>query len=81
MNFVKEKAFGPGQIGYRRGRVRTSLQDLVMETDGSLSEFRPDTEGGLSAFDPPREVLFTAYSFSADQPERHIIAWARKRLR
>lgn len=71
MNFVKEKAFGPGQIGYRRGRVRTSLPGYwSMETDGSFSEFHPDTEGGLSAFDPPREVWFTAYSFSADQPEK-----------
>jgi hypothetical protein len=66
-NFLRQQATGAGHIGYRRRRVKTSLPGgWWIETEGSFSEFKPDSDGAVSSFDPPREIWFTAYSFSAD---------------
>jgi hypothetical protein len=68
--FVRDRVTGPGQIGYRRGRARVSLPGhWSIETEGSFSEFESHEDGSLSSFDPPREIWFTAYSFSADDPK------------
>ncbi len=68
-DFIKANVSGEGRIGYRRRRVRTQLPgDWSIETDGSFSEFQSDDDGDLSSFDPPREIWFTAYSISADDP-------------
>jgi hypothetical protein len=67
--FVRDRVTGPGQIGYRRGRARVSLPGhWSIESEGSFSEFESHEDGSLSSFDPPREIWFTAYSFSADDP-------------
>jgi hypothetical protein len=70
-DFIKAKMSGQGRIGYRRRPVRTQLPgDWSIETDGSFSEFQCDEDGDLCAFDPPREIWFTAYSITADDPSR-----------
>jgi hypothetical protein len=67
--FVEERASGPGRIGYRRTRVKTCLPgNWWIETEGSFSAFESDSDSALSSFDPPREIWFTAYSFSAEDP-------------
>jgi hypothetical protein len=67
--FVRAKAIGAGSVGYRRKIVRTQLPGYwSIETEGSFSDFESDEDGILSSFDPPREIWFTAYSFSADDP-------------
>ena len=68
-DFVRAKASGPGGIGYRRRPVRSSLPGYWwIKTDGSFSEFEANDQGAVSAFDPPREIWFTAYSFTANDP-------------
>jgi hypothetical protein len=70
-DYVKQKVSGLGRIGYRRSRVRTHLPgNWWIETDGSFSEFESDSEGALLSVDPAREIWFTAYSFSADDPDQ-----------
>ena len=67
--FIKSKAIGAARIGYRRAPVRTQLSgDWSIETEGTFSEFECDEDNALSSFDPPREIWFTAYSFSAEDP-------------
>jgi hypothetical protein len=68
--FVKMRATGPGRIGYRRRRVKTSLPgNWWIEAEGSFSSFESDGDGTLSSVDPPREIWFTSYSFSAENPD------------
>jgi len=72
-DFVGARVSGPGRIGYRRNRVRTCLPgNWWIETEGSFSEFESDETGALCSFDPPREIWFTAYSFSADNPKENF---------
>jgi hypothetical protein len=67
--YVRDRASGAGHIGYRRNRVRTRLPgNWWIEAEGSFSAFESDKEGALSSVDPPREIWFTAYSFSSDDP-------------
>jgi hypothetical protein len=69
--YVRENASGPGRIGYRRNSVRTLLPgNWRIETEGSFSDFEPNSDGSLLSVEPPREIWFTAYSFSADDPDQ-----------
>ncbi len=69
-DFVYKKASGPGYIGYRRASVKTCLPgNWWIKTEGSFSAFESEQDGTLSSFDPPREIWFTAYSFSTENPE------------
>jgi hypothetical protein len=57
-----QRAIEPGQIGYRRGSVRTSLNGgWTIKVPGAFSDFDSDEDGAISAIDPPREIWFTAY--------------------
>lgn len=68
--FVKAKASSPGRIGYRRMKVKTCLPgNWWVETEGSFSSFESDADCALSSLDPPREIWFTAYSLSAENPK------------
>jgi hypothetical protein len=71
--FVRAKANGPGHIGYRRSLVKTRLPgNWWIETEGSFSTFEPDDKGDLSGIDPPREVHFTAFSVSGENPGERL---------
>ena len=73
-DFIKAKMGGQGRIGYRRRPVRTQLPgDWSIETDGSFSEFHYDVDGNLSSFDPPREIWFTAFSITANDPSKKFV--------
>jgi len=68
---VREKASGAGRIGYRRNTVKTTLPgSWRIQTEGSFSDFEPDSDGSFVSVDPPREIWFTAYSFSANDPDQ-----------
>ena len=69
-DYVDGKASDRARIGYRRANVKTCLPgSWWIKTEGSFSAFESDKDGTLCSLDPPREIWFTAYSFSAENPE------------
>jgi hypothetical protein len=72
--FVRVNVAGPGHIGYRRSNVRTCLPgNWWIDTEGSFSTFEPDENDALCSLDPPREIWFTAYTFSAQDPRQTFL--------
>ncbi len=67
--YVRVNAIGGGSVGYRRSLVRTQLPGYwSIEMEGSFSEFKSDEDGDFSLFDPPREIWFSSFSLSSENP-------------
>jgi hypothetical protein len=86
-DYVRSRSNEPATIGYRRGNVWVTLPgSWQIEVPGSFSDFDADEDNAFFALDPPREVWFTAYSFTVPQTseqfesERHEILLAQAEL-
>jgi len=67
--FVRLRAIGEHNIGYRRGDVTVQLPgNWWIKIPGSFSNFIQDDDDAFLSVDPPKAIWFTAYTFSEDPP-------------